>query len=138
MVKKGSGRELNPADAFRKSQRAKEVSRNKKERQFNREALSHTNDPALLREQLTEILAAEEAGSITAAQRLKKRSLQHAYDVALRAQAASASASGAAGRGRGLDELAGIGEARPPQDSVYYHPTLNPLGVPPKGKPQRY
>lgn len=87
MVKKGSGRELNPADAFRsvgchgvvecstkphtskrsrvgrvtcaaaarviprntstldlcrKSQRAKEVSRNKKERQFNREALSHT------------------------------------------------------------------------------------------------
>ena len=25
-----------------------------------------------------------------------------------------------------------------PENSVYYHPTLNPSGVPPPGKPQRY
>ena len=25
-----------------------------------------------------------------------------------------------------------------PENSVYYHPTLNPSGVPPSGKPQRY
>lgn len=24
------------------------------------------------------------------------------------------------------------------EDSVYYHPTINPLGLPPAGKPQRY
>lgn len=27
---------------------------------------------------------------------------------------------------------------RRPEDSVYYHPTLNPSGMPPPGKPQRY
>ena len=32
---------------------------------------------------------------------------------------------------------AGLGERRP-QDSVYYHPTLNPTGRPPPGKPQKY
>ena len=30
----------------------------------------------------------------------------------------------------------GLGERRP-QDSVYYHPTLNPTGRPPPGKPQK-
>jgi hypothetical protein len=25
-----------------------------------------------------------------------------------------------------------------PEDSVYFHPTLNPLGLPPPGKPQQY
>ena len=28
--------------------------------------------------------------------------------------------------------------SRAPEDSVYFHPTLNPSGVPPPGKPQRY
>lgn len=27
---------------------------------------------------------------------------------------------------------------RRPEDSVYWHPTLNPQGLPPAGKPQRY
>lgn len=27
---------------------------------------------------------------------------------------------------------------RLPQDSAYYHPQLNPLGLPPPGKPQKY
>jgi hypothetical protein len=31
----------------------------------------------------------------------------------------------------------GVPEQRP-ENSVYYHPTLNPAGVPPPGKPQRY
>ena len=28
--------------------------------------------------------------------------------------------------------------ARRPDESVYYHPLLNPSGIPPAGKPQRY
>ncbi len=35
------------------------------------------------------------------------------------------------------DPALGTGIRRP-EDSVYYHPTLNPLGAPPAGKPQRY
>lgn len=31
----------------------------------------------------------------------------------------------------------GVPEQRP-ENSVYYHPTLNPTGTPPPGKPQRY
>lgn len=31
----------------------------------------------------------------------------------------------------------GVPEQRP-ENSVYYHPTLNPSGIPPPGKPQRY
>ena len=35
------------------------------------------------------------------------------------------------------DPALGTGIRRP-EDSVYYHPTLNPVGAPPAGKPQRY
>ena len=35
------------------------------------------------------------------------------------------------------DPALGTGVRRP-EDSVYYHPTINPQGVPPAGKPQRY
>lgn len=35
------------------------------------------------------------------------------------------------------DPALGTGVRRP-EDSVYFHPTINPLGLPPPGKPQRY
>ena len=45
--------------------------------------------------------------------------------------------AGPSGAG-GLPAPPGGGEApRRPQDSVYWHPTLNPMGVPPPGKPQK-
>ncbi len=44
---------------------------------------------------------------------------------------------------RGDDEDAGGGGAggaggHRPEDSVYWHPQLNPYGAPPPGKPQRW
>lgn len=35
------------------------------------------------------------------------------------------------------DPASGTGIRRA-EDSVYYHPSINPLGLPPAGKPQRY
>ena len=35
------------------------------------------------------------------------------------------------------DPALGTGVRRP-EDSVYFHPTINPQGLPPAGKPQRY
>ena len=35
------------------------------------------------------------------------------------------------------DPASGTGIRRA-EDSVYYHPSINPLGLPPPGKPQRY
>lgn len=84
MVKKKGNREMNPMDSFRKSQRSKELAKNKKERQFQREALSHVSDPSYLRQQLKEILDEEQAGPLNAAQRSRKKTLQTAYSLAVK------------------------------------------------------
>ena len=55
MVKKKGGRDMNPADAFRKVQRAKEIARNKKERKFQREAHALKADPNAIKEELKEV-----------------------------------------------------------------------------------
>lgn len=46
------GRDMNPADAFRKTQRQKEIARNKKERQFQRDASKLKADPVQIKNQL--------------------------------------------------------------------------------------
>lgn len=84
MVKKKGAREMNPADAARKVQRAKEIARNKKERKFQRDAYSMKSDPTAIKEQLQEVLGMEEDGKINATLRLKKRALTGAYDAAVK------------------------------------------------------
>ncbi|KAL4433700.1 hypothetical protein ABPG75_000141 [Micractinium tetrahymenae] len=205
MVKKKGARELNPADAHRKAERAKELKRNKQERTLQRQALKQTDDPETLREQLKEVIEQEQAGKMSYTLKLRKKALQHAYDQAIKRKmvgclpallswadyrparplavsrlrvdlprrwnslrcpctaiactlaaasfsllactaarptsllAVSMQEEEAAKRmgGRGLEEIAAE-PVRRPEDSVYYHPTLNPLGIPPPGKPQKY
>ncbi|KAI8110898.1 hypothetical protein M9434_004472 [Picochlorum sp. BPE23] len=87
MVKKKGGREMNPVDSHRKAERARQISRNKKERQMQREAMQHVDDPAYLRNQLKEILDEEEkVGSLNPSQRSLKKTLQRAYDAAIKRQ----------------------------------------------------
>uniref|UniRef100_A0A1D2AAA7 Wbp11/ELF5/Saf1 N-terminal domain-containing protein n=1 Tax=Auxenochlorella protothecoides TaxID=3075 RepID=A0A1D2AAA7_AUXPR len=135
MVKKGKGRELNPADAFRKTQRAKEIARNKKERSLQRDAYSKRDDPESLKEQLKEVIAAEQAGKSNPTLRLKKKALQSAYEQAIKRQMEEKACIKLA---PGEASLAASETMHRPEDSVYYHPTLNPLGLPPPGKAQRY
>jgi len=66
------------------AERAKQLARNKKERQMQREAMSHLDDPAYLRQQLKEILDEEELGPLNPTQRSRKKTLQKAYDAAIR------------------------------------------------------
>ena len=85
MVKKKGGRDINPADAFRKTQRAKEIARNKKERKFQRDAFALKAQPDQIRDELVEVLDKEEGGKgLNQTLRLKKRALQSAYDAALK------------------------------------------------------
>lgn len=85
MVKKKGGRDINPADAFRKTQRAKEIARNKKERKFQRDAFALKAQPDQIRDELAEVLDKEEDGKVlNQTLRLKKRALQSAYDAALK------------------------------------------------------
>jgi hypothetical protein len=85
-VKKKGGREMNPMDSHRKAERARQLARNKKERQMQREAMSLVDDPAVLRTQLKEILDEEELGPLNVTQRSRKKTLQRAYDAAIRRQ----------------------------------------------------
>jgi len=46
--------------------------------------LIRRSNPSLLREQLKEVLDAEQAGLLNPSLRLKKKALQHAYDAAIK------------------------------------------------------
>jgi hypothetical protein len=90
MVKTKGGRLLNPADAFRKEQRKKEVARNKTERKFIREGARLRSDPETLKKELQEVLDIEEnQGVLPKTLKLKKKALQEAYDQALKRRKAS-------------------------------------------------
>lgn len=86
MVKKKSGREINPADAYRKAQRAKEIERNKKGRQFQREALRKRDNPEVLKQELAGLIAEEQQGGATAELRLKRKAVATAFDAAVKKQ----------------------------------------------------
>ncbi|DBA87905.1 hypothetical protein WJX77_002812 [Trebouxia sp. C0004] len=137
MVKKKGGREINPADAFRKTQRAKEIARNKKERKFQRDAFALKAQPDQIRDELADVLDKEQDGQVLSQTlRLKKRALQSAYDAALKKKKEDDVRKITYDTPM-ADPALGTGIRRP-EDSVYYHQTLNPLGAPPAGKPQRY
>ncbi|KAK9833413.1 hypothetical protein WJX81_003227 [Elliptochloris bilobata] len=138
MVKKKGGRDMNPADAWRKQIRQKEILRNKKERRFQRDAHALKADPEAIKEELKTVINMEVEGKVNLSVRMKKKALQGALEAAAKKkkedafkqqQEAQLTFSNCAGHG--------VAEKRP-EDSVYYHPTLNPEGVPPPGKPQRY
>jgi hypothetical protein len=83
MVKTKGGRLMNPADAFRKEQRKKENVRNKKERDWLRAANTKISKPDELRKELQELIEKEQAGfNLSRDEKLKKRILQDAYDLA--------------------------------------------------------
>lgn len=85
MVKTKGGRLLNPADAFRKEQRKKEVARNKMERKFIREGAKLRSDPDTLKKELQELIDMEESGgTLPKNLKLKKKALQEAYDQAIK------------------------------------------------------
>ncbi|KAL4517153.1 hypothetical protein Ndes2526B_g00742 [Nannochloris sp. 'desiccata'] len=144
-VKKKGGRDLNPMDAFRKAERAKQVSKNKKGRQLQREAAQHTSDPAALRQQLKEILDLEQEleGGLNPTMRLKKKALQQAYNQAIQKQMEKEAAAAAHPRPTNSDALHyGAGGSEPfdgPSTSMLpplpgHHPLnsyLPPLPPPP-------
>lgn len=78
------GRSLNPADAFRKEQRKKEVARNKLERKFIRGAGALKSKPEELKKELQEIIEVEENGTLSKALKLRKKAVQEAYDQAIK------------------------------------------------------
>ncbi|EOA13211.1 hypothetical protein CARUB_v10026236mg [Capsella rubella] len=140
------GKVMNPTDAYRKEQRKREIKRNKKERQKVREVGILKKDPEQIKEQIRKLDMSKAEGALDKARKHKKRQLEDTlkmvvkkrkeYDEKKKEQGeatASVMFSHLPPQRRTTGE-----EDLKPEDSVYYHPTLNPTGAPPPGKPPMY
>ncbi|KAF8347049.1 WW domain binding protein 11-domain-containing protein [Amanita rubescens] len=144
------GKNLNPADAYRKAQRKKEVKKNKTERQKNRglalvkkdtteiedeiKSLEEKTEPSSGdKSRLTELKAELEKINKKkeeyVAEHPEKRNLVYRKrrTEEEKAQANAVPAQRTAFNKKGLP--------RHPERSVYYDPVMNPYGVPPPGMP---
>ena len=148
---------LAPGDKYRREQRKKEVAKNKAQRKSARDDALKTADVASLRDELHKLHQHKKLGLASNEKLDRIKVLERAIEEReeeRRAKAAKGAPEPApavkvktigALRARGTEIVAagtarvdsGLGERRP-QDSVYYHPTLNPTGRPPPGKPQKY
>lgn len=132
MVKTKGGRLMNPTDAFRKEQRKKEVQRNKTERKYQRDAYSKKAKPDELKTELAELIELEQAGGLNKMQRLRKKVVQDAFDQSIKKKKEEELKAKQAELG--IAPVPGQSGPARPEDSRFYHPTLNPTGAPLPGK----
>ncbi|XP_068643599.1 protein EARLY FLOWERING 5-like [Aristolochia californica] len=144
------GKVMNPTDAYRKELRKKELKRNKKERKKVREVGILKKDPETLKEQIDKLEMMKADGALDKARKHKKRQLEDTLNLVLKKRKeyeekmhekgetpVMFSHLGPPRRRTTAEEEERVKHPRP-EDSVYYHPTLNPTGAPPPGKPPMY
>ncbi|XP_075516627.1 protein EARLY FLOWERING 5-like isoform X1 [Primulina tabacum] len=143
------GKTMNPTDAYRKEIRKKELKRNKKERKKVREVGILKKDPESLRDQIQKLEAMKADGALDKARKHKKRQLEDTLNLVIKKRKEYEDKSKEKGeatvmfshlgpvRRRTTEEEERVNHPRP-EDSVYYHPTLNPSGAPPPGKPPMF
>lgn len=140
------GKVMNPTDAYRKQIRKREIKRNKKERQKVREVGILKKDPEQIKDQIRKLDMSKAEGALDKARKHKKRQLEDTlkmvvkkrkeYDEKKKEQG-EATTSVMFSHLPPQRRLTGEEDLKP-EDSVYYHPTLNPTGAPPPGKPPMY
>lgn len=141
---------MNPTDAYRKELRKKELKRNKKERKKVREVGILKKDPETLREQIDKLEMMKADGALDKARKHKKRQLEDTLNLVLKKRReyedkmkekgeapVMFSHLGPPRRRTSAEEEERVKHPKP-EDSVYYHPTLNPTGAPPPGKPPMF
>ncbi|XP_043706332.1 protein EARLY FLOWERING 5-like [Telopea speciosissima] len=144
------GKVMNPTDAYRKELRKKELKRNKKERKKVREVGILKKDPETIKEQIDKLEMMKADGALDKARKHKKRQLEDTlnlvlkkrkeYEEKLREKGEAPVMFSHLGppRRRTTAEEEERAKHPQPEDSVYYHPTLNPTGAPPPGKAPMY
>ncbi|KAJ0966252.1 hypothetical protein J5N97_027390 [Dioscorea zingiberensis] len=144
------GKVMNPTDAYRKELRKKELKRNKKERKKVREVGILKKDPETIREQIQKLEMMKADGALDKARKHKKRQLEDTLNLVLKKKKEYEDKMREKGetpvmfshlgppRRRTTAEEEERAKQLMPEDSVYYHPTLNPTGAPPPGKPPMY
>ncbi|KAI4326663.1 hypothetical protein MLD38_031952 [Melastoma candidum] len=143
------GKVMNPTDAYRKELRKKELKRNKKERKKVREVGIMKKDPESLREQIEKLEMMKADGALDKARKHKKRQLEDTLNLVLKKRKEYEEKMREKGETPVMFSHLGPVRRRTsaeedranhpdPEDSVYYHPTLNPTGAPPPGKPPMF
>ncbi|CAH9078778.1 unnamed protein product [Cuscuta europaea] len=144
------GKVMNPTDAYRKEIRKRELKRNKKERKKVREVGILKKDPEQIRDQIQKLEVMKAEGALDKARKHKKRQLEDTLNLVLKKRKeyedkvkekgeapVMFSHLGPPPRRRTAEEEDMVKHPKP-EDSVYYHPTLNPTGAPPPGKPPMF
>uniref|UniRef100_A0A0D6R0B5 Wbp11/ELF5/Saf1 N-terminal domain-containing protein n=1 Tax=Araucaria cunninghamii TaxID=56994 RepID=A0A0D6R0B5_ARACU len=144
------GKVMNPTDAYRKELRKRELKRNKKERKKVREVGILKKDPNTIKEQIEKLEMMKADGALDKARKHKKRQLEDTLNLVLKKRKEYEEKMREKGeepvmfshlappRRRSTAEEEQRVKHPKPEDSVYYHPTLNPSGAPPPGKPPMY
>ncbi|KAK4264251.1 hypothetical protein QN277_025458 [Acacia crassicarpa] len=144
------GKVMNPTDAYRKELRKKELKRNKKERKKVREVGILKKDPEQLKKQIDNLEMMKADGALDKARKHKKRQLQDTLNLVLKKRKEYEDKMREKGETPVMFSHLGLPRRRTtaeeeervkhpkPEDSVYYHPTLNPTGAPPPGKPPMF
>ncbi|KAJ6839588.1 basic proline-rich protein [Iris pallida] len=144
------GKVMNPTDAYRKELRKKELKRNKKERKKVREVGILKKDPETIKEQIEKLEMMKADGALDKARKHKKRQLEDTLNMVIKKR--KEYEEKVRDKGEAPVMFSHLGPPRrrtsaeeeertkhpKPEDSVYYHPTLNPTGAPPPGKPPMY
>ncbi|KAF5734724.1 formin-like protein 5 [Tripterygium wilfordii] len=144
------GKVMNPTDAYRKEIRKKELKRNKKERKKVREVGILKKDPETIKEQIDKLEMMKADGALDKARKHKKRQLEDTLNLVLKKRKeyedkmkekgetpVMFSHLGPPRRRTTAEEEKRVNHPKP-EDSVYYHPMLNPTGAPPPGKPPMF
>ncbi|KAL7139125.1 hypothetical protein ABFS83_09G031000 [Erythranthe nasuta] len=144
------GKTMNPTDSYRKEIRKKELKRNKKERKKVREVGILKKDPDTLKDQIQKLESMKADGALDKARKHKKRHLEDTLNLVIKKRKEYEDKMKEKGetpvmfshlgpvRRRTTAEEEERAKNPIPEDSVYYHPTLNPSGAPPPGKPPMF
>ncbi|ETL32403.1 hypothetical protein L916_15038 [Phytophthora nicotianae] len=137
---------LNPMEAYRREQKKKELKKHRLERQKDKQAKLSAMDPVEIREQLKNLERQVAANPTDGPTRKRKQELEDTLRAVVKKQKEMVDeerkkqANAPPPPPKSMAELTQANKEKyqNPENSIYYHPTLNPFGAPPPGKPQVY
>lgn len=132
------GKGLNPADAYRKEQKKKEIKKSKKEREKVREVANLLNNPEQIENEIRRVQKESDANKLDKGLKDRLKELKAMKIVADRKQRAKGVGASSDGQERTSSAAPPAPAPRKPEESVYYHPVFNPTGAPPPGQPPMY
>ncbi|CAH0518247.1 unnamed protein product [Peronospora belbahrii] len=137
---------MNPMEAYRREQKKKELKKHRIERKKDKETKLGSMNLAEIKEQLKNLKRQVAANPTDGPSRKRKQELEDTLRAAVKRQKKIMEVK--------QQKLTDVLPPRPmsmteltegnkdkyqnPENSIYYHPTLNPFGAPPPGMPQRY